>query len=179
MESGRKNRTLRLAYKNMIDRCYNEKNASYAGYGGRGIIVCEEWIQSEDSFLAWAEPKYSAGLWLERLDNESGYSPENCSWVTRKEQNRNQRRTRWVEYEGRRMAASAWAEEYGIRLDTFLRRLDRGIEMPRAIEKDLRSGWEHGTRTGYDLHKCRCEACRACNAERGRRIRFRHKAMQN
>lgn len=79
-------------YYHMIDRCTNTKCEAYPNYGGRGIIVCDEWINSKQSFFVWSvENGYSKDLELDRTDNTKGYSPDNCRYITRKE-NRNNRR---------------------------------------------------------------------------------------
>jgi len=77
-------------YYNIKKRCYNEKHKDYYNYGARGIQMCEEWKNDRYSFLDWA---YSSGyeddLTIDRIDNLKGYSPDNCRWVTRADNNRN------------------------------------------------------------------------------------------
>ncbi len=77
---------------NMKSRCYNSKVDSYSRYGGRGIGVCEEWVNSFISFRDWALLNgYSDSLTLDRINNELGYSMENCRWTTLTVQARNTR----------------------------------------------------------------------------------------
>ena len=77
-------------WKNMKKRCYSSKNNDYRYYGGKGIRICEDWKNDFASFHNWAmENGYSDVLTIDRKDNEKGYSPDNCRWVTRAEQNRN------------------------------------------------------------------------------------------
>ena len=73
-------------------RCYNTKRREYKWYGARGITVCEEW-QDVTNFVAWAEKTYPniEGYTLDRIDNDKGYSPENCRWVDKSTQVINQR----------------------------------------------------------------------------------------
>jgi hypothetical protein len=75
----------------MVARCHLPTNESYKDYGARGIKVCEEWKNNFSKFLEDMSPK-PEGTSLERLDNEKGYSKDNCTWVTFSEQNKNQRR---------------------------------------------------------------------------------------
>ena len=74
------------------ERCLNKNNRDFHYYGGRGITVCEEWENNSKSFIFWAlENGWKRGLTIDRIDNDKGYSPENCRFVTRAENNRNQR----------------------------------------------------------------------------------------
>ena len=73
-------------YNGMIDRCYKNLHKSFKRYGGRGIKVCESWLDDKEKFLQWAiENGYKRELWLDRIDNNEGYFPDNCRWVTPKE----------------------------------------------------------------------------------------------
>ena len=76
----------------IIGRCTNTKDIAYKNYGGRGITVCEEWLDVRN-FIIWAEETHPniEGVSLDRIDNDKGYSPENCRWATKTEQNINQR----------------------------------------------------------------------------------------
>ena len=79
-------------YVSMKGRCHNERHQNYRLYGGRGIRVCEEWQESFDVFLSWAmQNGYRSGLQIDRIDNEKGYCPENCRFVTCAENQRNKR----------------------------------------------------------------------------------------
>ena len=79
-------------WADMKSRCYYEKNNHYDTYGGRGITVCDEWKNDFVLFRNWALANgYSDELTLDRKDNNIGYTPDNCRWVTRAAQAHNLR----------------------------------------------------------------------------------------
>ncbi|MBP9690306.1 MAG: hypothetical protein KBE91_11885 [Bacteroidia bacterium] len=80
-----------FAYNNMLDRCYNKTNNSYANYGGRGVTVCSEWLNSYEKFISDVGNKPTKLHSLDRIDNSKGYSKENCKWATKLEQANNKR----------------------------------------------------------------------------------------
>ena len=81
-------------WANMKHRCTKASYRDYQYYGGRGIKVCEEWLGSFEAFRNWAISNgYVDNLTIDRRDNDGNYSPDNCHWVTRKEQNQNRRKS--------------------------------------------------------------------------------------
>lgn len=97
-ESIRKRKLLANVYFNMIYRCYDLQDPAYKHYGERGITVCEEWQGPKGchAFIIWSITKadWKEGLWLDRTDNEQGYNPENCRFITPAENNQNRRSTK-------------------------------------------------------------------------------------
>ena len=80
-------------HNGIIQRCYNPKATSYKNYGGRGITVCDEWLNSFQAFHDWAMSHgYSDDLSIDRIDVDGNYEPSNCRWATAREQRMNQRR---------------------------------------------------------------------------------------
>ena len=91
-------------------RCTNTEHNQYADYGGRGITVCERWLESFDNFLEDMGEKPSK-MSIDRIDNNKGYSKENCRWATNKEQIDNRRNTYVFTINGKEYASSSEAEK--------------------------------------------------------------------
>lgn len=78
------------SYMNMLQRCYNKNNMLYKYYGGRGIRVCDRWLESFDNFYADMGDR-NPGMGIDRINNDGHYEPSNCRWTTQSEQNKNKR----------------------------------------------------------------------------------------
>ena len=81
-------------------RCYSKTDQAWQNYGGRGIKVCQRWLDSFALFIQDMGPKPSGKHTIERINNDGDYCPENCRWATRKEQGYNKRTTRKITYQG-------------------------------------------------------------------------------
>lgn len=89
--------SLHNRWKSMRQRCLNPNNKSYKNYGARGISICEEWSDF-NNFYNWAlNSGYEENLELDRIDNNKGYTPQNCHWVTSLENNHNRRNTSLID----------------------------------------------------------------------------------
>jgi hypothetical protein len=98
----------------MKRRCYNPNDKFYSEYGGRGITVCDAWLHSPEVFVAWGQSNgYSKGLHIDRIDNDKGYSPDNCRFVTPTVNVRNRRVVPLYEYNGESKSLAEWGEMYG------------------------------------------------------------------
>lgn len=131
-------RLVRRRWYDMMQRCYNKQNRRYSSYGGRGIHVCRRWHKAEN-FIADMLPSFKEGLSLERIDNNEGYSKDNCAWVTLAEQSRNRRTNRRITYKGKTQCLVAWANEYSINKGTLFVRLLRGWSFHKAITTSIQS----------------------------------------
>ena len=123
-------------------RCNNPNNISYKWYGGKGIKVCDEWNNDYLSFKKWASDSgYDETLprgmqTIERIDTFKDYSPENCTWKTINEQQRNKRNNRLFEHKGEKHTLAEWSEILGIDYTILHSRvLGYGWNIKEAIEK--------------------------------------------
>lgn len=102
-------------WKNMMRRCYEETNPAFHNYGGRGIFVCDKWHDVAAFYADMGDrPKKMS---LDRIDNNKGYSPDNCRWATSKQQNRNRRDNISICIGGEKKLLVEISEETGISYD--------------------------------------------------------------
>jgi hypothetical protein len=102
-------------WQDMKARCYNENNAGYKNYGGRGITVCDEWKDDFECFSRWAfKNGYRDDLFIDRENNDGNYTPTNCRFVTRKTSARNTRRNILITYQGKSQSLPDWCDELNI-----------------------------------------------------------------
>lgn len=127
-------------WNGMKQRCNNKNSRPYKNYGGRGIKVCDEWANDYTTFAKWARANgYADNLTIERIDNNKGYSPENCKWASYVEQNNNRRSNHIIWFNGEGKTAADWERSLGLKPGTIKARVHRGIGVPRIFSKeDLR-----------------------------------------
>ena len=127
------------SWQNMKNRCYWEKDKSFANYGGRGIRVCPEWLNDFSAFREWAiSSGYQDNLTLDRIDVNGNYEPSNCRWATAEEQQNNKRNNRNLKFNGETHTVTEWAGIIGIKRATLFHRLDAGWSVEQALTKPLR-----------------------------------------
>lgn len=177
-------------WQGMHQRCRNPNSRQWNDYGGRGIKVCERWSNFH-TFASDMGPK-PPGYSLDRIDNDGDYSPDNCRWASRRDQQLNQRRAVYVEVDGKRYRAIELARLAGVKSDTIIERAKRGLpyEMVISSEKLMDTsglalgGAANGRRQKAKTHcpqghpytpdnlranKNGYRACLTCHRERARR----------
>lgn len=135
---------LYVVWCNMKGRCYNPKYQRFNTYGARGITVCEEWKNDFGTFQKWAEkngynPESKRGeCTLDRIDNNKGYSPDNCRWVTNQIQANNKSTNIFITYKGKTKTLAEWSKEIGIKPDTIKNRIKNGWSIEKTFETKAR-----------------------------------------
>lgn len=128
---GMRNTSVYRTWSSMRTRCLNPNTPAFSHYGARGITIDKAW----DDFSQFYEdmgdvPK---GMTLDRIDNNQGYSKDNCRWSTKKTQAINRRSTKFVFFNGENKSVSDWARSIGIRIDTLHYRLSHGWSVEKAL----------------------------------------------
>lgn len=125
-------------WHSMRQRCSNEKSKSYPRYGGRGITVCDNWINSFENFLSdMGHPE--EGMTIERKDNNLGYSKENCKWATRLEQQNNRNVCQYITYNNETHTVSEWSVITGIHKNTLSERFHKNWPLEDIFSKDKKT----------------------------------------
>jgi len=122
-------------WNHMKNRCTNPNAADYKYYGGRGIKVCDRWMNSFPDFLTDMGNKPTRYHTLERINKDGNYEPSNCKWATMKEQSRNKSNARILELNGIKKSTIEWAEFLGINVKTIRSRLNYGWPVERVLTK--------------------------------------------
>lgn len=113
-------------WQGMKSRCNNPNDKQYKDYGGRGICVCDEWINNSDAFIEWAvQNGYKEGLQIDRKDVNGNYEPSNCRFITQVENARNRRNTIRIHYEGELMTIGEIAEITGLESTLIYQRIHK------------------------------------------------------
>jgi len=130
---GLSNSRLYKIWIGMKNRCFNPNNTEYKNYGGRGIVVCQEWMQFE-AFRDWAVANgYRDDLTIERINNDGNYELSNCTWITPAEQRRNTRKAQKIAFNGQKKTIRQWAKQIGIHSSTLCLRLKNGWDLETAL----------------------------------------------
>jgi hypothetical protein len=125
-------RRLYFVHRKLVARCTQPSDPGFERYGARGITVAAEWL-TFDGFVASMPLGYTQGLTLERLENDGPYSPTNCKWATRFEQQANTRKTVRITARGETLPAREWSRRTGLHHSVILRRLRAGATPEEAL----------------------------------------------
>lgn len=153
----------------MKARCHRTTDRSYTNYGGRGIKVCDEWFSDFEHFYK-DMGNCPENHCLDRINNNEGYSKENCHWVTAFINNRNKRNNRYYFYDGQYLVLDDIALKVGIPQRTLKARIETlGWSFDNAISKPVWKGFVNKCNNGHDLldgsytisgkGKKRCKQC--------------------
>ena len=128
-----KEERLHKIWYGMLYRCFNPQSQKYTLYGGRGIGICNDWLKEPNKFVEWSLASgYEIGLSIDRIDNNKGYSPDNCRWIMREKQSGNRRTNAVFFYNGERLTAAEASRRTGLKYSTILKRIRSGWD-PESI----------------------------------------------
>lgn len=139
-------RALYAAWTALRSRCLSPKDANYPNYGGRGITVCDRWLESFRNFVEDMGPRPFKNAQIDRIDNDGPYSPENCRWTTVKENSRNRRSARYIDTPAGRMKLCEAADFAGITRGAMEQRVRNEWPTERLFES-MRKSKPRGSKT--------------------------------
>lgn len=182
---GKYNR-LRNIWRCAKSRCCDPHNKRFKNYGGRGITFYDEWSRDYNSFELWAiQNGYREDLTLDRRDVNAGYSPDNCRWITSKEQQNNKSNNLYFTIDGVTRTLAEWCRQYGRNPKTVNKRLRKGIDIQTALStppqpntRDL-SGNKYGRLTVIRLHHIKKFAYFECKCDCGNTKVIRGSSLLN
>lgn len=140
---GRRNTPEYWVWRSMKLRCLVPTHHNFSLYGGRGISICKEWVDSFMAFFAHIGPRPTSEHSLDRIDNERGYEPGNVRWATAKEQARNRRSSRILDHNGLSLTLTEWAERIGISVQALWGRLKKGWQLKDALTREKKNGQDY------------------------------------
>lgn len=149
IKHGRSNSREYKIFQGVKQRCYNPNFVQYADYGGRGIYVCDEWLNGETgiaNYLDWVDRNindpdhgYKEDRTIARIDNDGPYAPWNCRWEDKKEQANNTRNNLWLTWNGKTKTASEWADLTELPVYVIYDRYHRGWDIFDVLNVPLNS----------------------------------------
>lgn len=132
-------------YQSMIQRCHNENNTGYSGYGALGTAVCQRWRDDFKNFIEDMGP-CPTGMTIDRIDGTKGYFKENCRWATYAEQARNKSTNVIVDVHGEKMCITDWANKIGMNVKTIMYRWAKWKDVDRVEKTPLLHPYFKGKR---------------------------------
>jgi len=129
------------SWKDMKSRCFNPSTKYYSDYGGRGISVCDRWLNFEN-FFADMELKPTPKHSIDRIDNDGDYSPKNCKWSTCVEQSNNQRTNHLITIGCVALTIARWTKEMGFPRNLISKRLKMGWSKRDAVMTPINTAYQ-------------------------------------
>lgn len=120
---------------NMITRCSKVNDKRYHRYGGRGITVCKRWVSSFENFYSDMGKRPSNKHTIDRIDNNKGYSPQNCRWATQKQQSRNTSRNIYIIENGKKIVVADFEKKHKIYSGAFRYFMSIGLSVDDIVKK--------------------------------------------
>lgn len=131
------NKDFRKLYQTWIGmkrRCNSPNCHAYSQYGKRGIKICEKWEKDFISFYEWSiNNGYHENLSIDRIDVNGNYEPSNCRWANAKEQQRNRRNSKLIQFKGKKVCLTELAEKFNINISTLRNRIRRKWPIEKAL----------------------------------------------
>lgn len=121
-----------MIWRSMKTRCTLPTVATYHHYGGRGISVCSQWMESFETFMKDMGPR-PPGYSIERINNDGNYEPSNCKWASKSEQSINRRNSKFLEHDGLKLTQHEWSLKTGLSSQNIYTRLRMGWSVHRAL----------------------------------------------
>lgn len=155
-------------WQHMKHRCYRKDDENYSYYGGRGIIMCDEWKYNYENFSKWAiENGYKDNLTIDRIDCNGNYEPSNCRWITQKEQARNTRRNTFVYLEGKgfsmhKFTLSELCEILKVNYPLSVKRIYQYLRKRKAVKDGVISNMEQSIRERKPILMCNKDGTIVC-----------------
>ena len=141
--SSKHNKSKTRLYQIWLDikqRCYNPKQKVYKWYGGRNIIMCDEWLNSYETFEKWCVANgYEKDLTIDRINSNGNYEPTNCRWVDMKAQSRNRTGTILITHDGKTQCLKDWCIELNKNYPTIVGRIRNGWKGGKQYEHSVAS----------------------------------------
>jgi hypothetical protein len=125
------------------NRCYNKTNNRYKYYGGRGIEVCDRWLEIDNglkNFIDDMGKRPSQKYSIERIDNNKNYCPENCKWIPNEYQNKNRSNSIFLTFNDKTQSVKDWSIELNINQSTIYNRLRNQLSIERILAKPMKDG---------------------------------------
>jgi len=133
---GKSKTNLYRIYNHMKGRCYNPTDSAYENYGGRGIRMCQEWLDDFMNFYNWSMNNgYKKGLTIDRIDNDGDYEPSNCRWADNITQCNNRRSNRKLTVNSETHTIAEWSRITGVGSSTIINRLNNGVSPKMALRE--------------------------------------------